>query len=518
MTQAQSFARATTAFHELWTAWLDIARRRPTSDQAPAVLELKTICHETGCHIPELDAYARVQGKRPAFLVCGGDEEMFSDVAGKVGCNWPPVSLPESPIVWILHSGNRPGVRFWNGNESLSVTRQTLSKALSAVSREATFLSIEEDLPFLSPFDLIWMPYPKLFNNFRDIPEKLEIMLSQRASLIFEDYLSDEMNQVMAAMGQILHRTRHATLDDPDERRLVMQSVVDAAREFSDEANEQNCDQWNWVIAHIRQRIYRDKETFRMLVNDNEKKLLSIRQLMHQQSSDWPSEIRSICESYLLNRVDSPACAAMYNLRTPLPPVETFIVLLGLPALWSKLEQRVNERMSVLIPSIINLAEKFGWGRFTLGELSFRWNARDLSPKLIEYLNDNQIIQSENVPRGGLIGSLKPRKQLALDERKAMVSRAIRIITPFIESEFNQWCDTLLKSIEERVVVHMAATTSQYGYSDPESLRRAITGLDRIDKALSGGDKAPVSAPEGVVCDWMSRVAEHFSRAVSPSQ
>ena len=107
-----SFTATAEAAVSLWEHWRASARARVYRDQIPSLLELQTVCRETGCSFPELDCFAGVLDMPPAFLLCGGDPDLASEIATVFGFTGPFPDIPDAPFLWWMQAGTEERMVF----------------------------------------------------------------------------------------------------------------------------------------------------------------------------------------------------------------------------------------------------------------------------------------------------------------------------------------------------------------------------------------------------------------------
>jgi hypothetical protein len=497
------FAAAAAAAARWWDNWLEVARARVHRDQIPPVLELQTICRETGCSMPELEVFARVLDQPPALLVLGADADLFTEVAAVFGYSPRLPALPDAPIVWITSGNSKARIRLSCGRIDNPLSRSALTTFLGGQLPSGDLIVIHEETAIPALWNVLWMPRPSLFSLESLTPSQIEVLVGQRAALAVADEIPQPLSDLLDSIGQKRWTVSRDSLASPDDRRRLIEEIAALTEDRPQDLELRASTAWKWLGQHLLDRIAERKRSYQLLLNQYNLKLTSTRHLLGQYRANWTGGVRTLCETYLQNRAGGNTFAHFYDPQKTGPDAESFLAALALPALWSKLEEHLTDRMADFITGLSGLATKIELSRVTLADAHANWPVRQLAPRCETVLQEKRIFPAGGGKKGRLVGSLIGRKQAVVDERRTQVNRAVRTLVQFIESEFSAWCGDLVNAVENGVTIQLAAALVNHGYADPETLQSSLHGLDRLEAAISG-HRASLRTPEALTIEWLN--------------
>jgi len=307
--------------------------------------------------------------------------------------------------------------------------------------------------------------------------------------------------------GQKLWIIPPAQRQSKDERARLLLEISTLRDDRPEDLDIRAQAAWNWLVARLETQIANKRREYQQLLNQYEIKISSSRHLLNQYRTNWINGVRSVVEVYLQNRVAGSTFAPLFDPAKPGPQVASFMSALGLPSMWAKLGEYVTDRIADFVGGLTGLAARLEFSRISLGDASARWDARTLTPRLEAFLSERKIFPTSS-KRAGLVGNLTGRKQQVLDERKAQVAKAVRLLPTFVETEFAAWAGALVSSVEKGITLQLAAALANKGFPDEEGLQSANDGLDRFERLLHGEASATQRPPEVVTAHWMKLVAQ----------
>jgi hypothetical protein len=501
------FTASAEAALALWNDWCAAAKTWNLGDRRPSVLDLQTVCRETGLSLPDLDAFARTQGQLPVFLMVGGEAALASEIAALLNIQVQFPDLPSAPVSYSVSPANVVELRMRGSAGSAPASPEDVVNAAAAASEAQDVLVVEEMVASASPWKVVWIPHPAHFRFAEARPAEMEALLAQRAAVILAEDAPTALPEALQQIGQKLWIAPPTLRQSDDERTRLLGEIATLLDDRTEDWDIRAQAAWNWLAARLDTHIQTKRREYQQLLNQCEIKVSSSRHLLNQYRTNWINGVRSVVEVYLQNRVAGAAFAPLFDPGKPGPQVATFMSALGLPTMWSKLSEFVTDRMADFVAGLTGLAGRLELSRITLGDGSARWDARLLTPKLEAFLNERKVFPTAS-KRAGLVGNLTGRKQQVLDERKAQVSKAVRLLPAFVESEFAAWAGALTTAVEKGITLQLAAALANKGFPDEEGLRRAIEGLDRFERMLRGEGGATQRPPDVVTAHWMKLVAQ----------
>jgi hypothetical protein len=499
------FKSSAAAAVHLYESWVETAESALPEGQTPSLLDLQTACRETGCALPELDSYARARAHpRPGFLLCGGDAALASQVAGMFGYESALLDVPDSLSVWRVDRG---GTRIFicRGTLEQGVTRQQVPAVIGALQPTDDLILIEESADVESPWRFLWLPHPHRFHAAETTPSEIELLLMQRAAMIL-DNAPEPLQNLLKDLGQKLWITSPEQLSAEEERVRLLVEIGSLGEERNDDLDVRAGAAWTWLVSRLLEQIAEKKRRYAQLLNQQEIKLSTTRHLLGQYRKNWSGGIRSLVETHVQSRTGSSTFAAFYDAAKPGPETGSFLAALSLPALWTKLDDFAVDRMVDFMAGLTGLAAKLELRQIPFGEANARWAVKSLTTKLEQAVNEKRIFPSGGGKRGGLVGSLTGRSQAVLDERKAQVSKGVRLLMQVIENDFAAWAAALTESVENGIKVQLSGALSDQGFSDIEGVRAGIEGLERLEQLIQGKSQFQQD-PETAALEWLRMLA-----------
>jgi hypothetical protein len=490
----------------LWEEWVAAAHARTYREQTPSLLELQTICRETGCTLPELDSFSAVLDQPPAFLLCGAEPALAAEVAALLGFS---VQFPETPdrsVLWWLQSG--PGERtiLRHGSSEREVSAQTLATLLSQDLPEGEPLEVEQTVPGSACWRLVWVPHPRHFHAPNARPRENEALLAQRAALLISEDAPAKLRTALEELNQKLWEVARGDVTTSDERRKLFAELATVLEDRPEDLELRASAAWRWLAARLLEQIAQRRQTFQQALNSHESYVATTRHLLSQYQKNWSGGLRALVQKWVQARLTAPAFTAFFDAQKPAPRPETFVAALALPGMQSRVDEFITDQMAALVAGLSGLSAKLELRRISLGEVNTQWPLRPVGARLEALLKEKRIFPAESGKRHGLVSNLTGRKQQVLDERRAQISRAARTALLFIEQEFVEWSSALVNTVEGSILIQLTAALANKGLPDPDALRSAATGLDRLEQAIHS-PRETVHSPESVAAGWLRRLA-----------
>lgn len=507
MSGSGSFTATAEAAVRLWEHWRASASARVYRNQIPPLLELQTVCRETGCSFPELDCFAGVLDMPPAFLLCGGNPDLASEIAAVFGFTAPFPEIPDAPFLWWMQAGTEERMVFRQGQTEHDIFRKALESLLHQETSPSEPLEVDETIPVEARWRLIWMPHPRHFGVPDERLRENEALLAQRAALVVRDDGSDKLRATLEDLGQKLWEVARDDLSTVDERRALLSELATLLDDRPEDLELRASAAWRWLSVRLLDQIEKRKQAFQQALNRYEIYVATTRHLLTQYQKNWTGGLRALLEKYIQGRLTNPAIAVFFDAQKPGPQPDTFVAAISLPSLQGRVDEFLTDQMAALVAGLSGLSVKLELRRISLGDAKTNWSMRPVGARLESLLKEKRVFPAETGKRGGLVGNLTGKKQAILDERRGQVSRAVRTSLQFIEHEFIEWSAILVNQLEANIMIQLTAALANKGLPDPDSLQTAITGLDRLEKAIHSR-REDVRSPESVAAEWLKRVAE----------
>jgi len=506
MSAGTAFRATAEAAADLWEQWLAVAGARAYSDQTPSLLELQTICRETGCTLPELDSFSAALDQPPAFLLCGADPALAAEVAALLSFTVQFPEIPDRAMLWWLQSGPGERIVFRHGSNEREVSAQTLTTLLSQDLPEGESLEVEQTVPCSGQWRMVWVPHPRHFHAPNAAARENEVLLAQRAALLITEDAPAKLRTALEELNQKLWEVARGDLSTADERHKLLAELATVLDDRPEDLELRASAAWRWLAARLLEQIAQRRQTFQQALNSHESYVATTRHLLSQYQKNWSGGLRALMQKFVQARLTTPAFTAFFDAKKPPPRPETFIAALTLPGTQSRVDEFITDQMASLLAGLSGLSARLELRRISLGEVNTQWPLRPLAARLETILREKRIFPAGTAKRGGLVGNLTGRKQQVLDERRAQVSRAARTALLFIEQEFVEWSSALVNTVEGNILIQLTAALANKGLPDPDALRSAATGLDRLEKAIHS-PRETLHSPESVAAGWLRRLA-----------
>ncbi|MBU0507473.1 hypothetical protein KKH27_01370 [bacterium] len=503
---AAPFENSAIAAAALSRQWHEAARSRPQTAAAPSLLELQTICRETGISLPDLDNFARIRDLSPLILICGRDSSLAASVAELFGLHpqWP--ELPEAPLIWCVSGDPGPKIRVRHGSTEQEISRRTLGTLLGAKLPPAGFLVIEEHTNAPHGWSLGWIPRPNFMESPDGGPTETEFLLRQRAALVVEEETPLPVAETLKELNQKLWIIRRSELESEEDRRRILAELATLAEDRPEHLALRITATWRWLVNRLLNQIEGMRSEYKQRLNRFDIKIASAAHLLRQYRTNWIGGIRTLVESHLGQRAGGTAFASFLDAGKPGPQAGTFVSALALNGLGNKLDEYLTDRMADLVGGLDGLATKLELRRIPLGDANVRWDIRTLSSRVEAHLTGEKVFPLGGGKRAGLAANLTGRKQQVTQERKDQLARGVREAAKIIVQDFTDWSMELTSSLEQSIHLQLTAELANHGLPDADGLRVAQAGLDRLEESLRSRKEATIR-PEATLAEWLAALS-----------
>lgn len=505
MSESAAFRASAEAAQHLWEQWLTTARSHVYRDQIPSLLEMQTICRETGCILPELESFTNVMDSRPAFFVCGGNAEIANLVAAALHLPASFVDVPDSATLWWVEPAREDRIVLRRGLTEHEIPLKAVEAIFSQAVPASEILEIEERCTSSASWRLVWAPHPKYIQTNDGNARTFPALLAQRAALLVSDDVPDSLRIIFEELGQKLWEVARRDVSTGDDKSKLANEVATVLEDRPEDLELRASATWRWLSVRLLEQISVRRQAFQQAFHRHESYVATTRHLLSQYQKNWTGGLRALIEKFVQGRLTNPAVTALLDPQKPGPRPESFIAALGLPALQGHVDELLTDQMAALVAGLSGLSTKLELRRISIGDTDTHWSLRPISSKLEALLKEKRVFPADTGKRGGIVGNLTGKKQAILDERRTQVSKAIRMSVQLIEHEFVEWSSVLVASLERNIIIQLEAALANKGLPDPEVLKTATGGLDRLEKAIRG-KREGLRSPEATVAEWLHRV------------
>lgn len=479
----------------------------------PSVLEMLTVCRETGCKLPELECYARAVDADPVVLLCGGTPEMASACASRLGLKAKLCRADSMPVMWWITGGSGDDLYFRHGLTETRLSAEALTTLLEKNLGKERLITIRQRVQADSEFSLVWIPDPEIFENFADDPAVFELFLSQKLTIQIGDKIPPSMQERLNDMGQLLLKIPEDTTNEVLLARADI--AVNKLREMGPETREENAASlWSWLVPRLIESTESTGKKYALMIDKQQHKINATVQLLREYRNNWVSGIKNQADSYLQKRIRGKQFEIFFDAKLPGPEIDSFLTTISLSGLRGRLQKTMTDRMAEFVAGLGALATKVELRQISLKDVDTRWNPKDLNITIEAALVKNKVFTQGGGPRVGLVGSLTGKSDEIINTRKGQIARACRYVAQAVEADFAVWCDDLMKRIEKLVHIQLAANLYNQNLPDADALRGAIEGLSRLASMIQGETASQTIEPESIVKDWLAGLT---SRRFIPS-
>ena len=439
MSESGSFAATAEAAVNLWEGWRAAARTRVHLDQIPPLLELQTVCRESGCAFPELDTFAGVLDMPPAFLLCGGNPDFASEIAALFGFHTQFLSVPDEALLWWMQAGQEERTVFRHGQTEHDIFRKSLAELLQQEVPPRELLEIEETIPADARWRVIWMPHPGHFHSPNERLREIEALLAQRAALVVQDDAPEKLRTTLEELGQKLWNVARDNLSTAEERRAFFAELTTLLDDRPEDLELRASAAWQWLSVRLLDQIEKRKQAFKQALNRYEIYVATTRHLLAQYQKNWTGGLRALLDKYMQGRLTNPAMAAFFDAQKAGPQPDTFVAAISLPSLQSRVDEFLTDQMAALVGGLSGLSVKLELRRISIGDVKTNWSLRPVGARLENLLKEKRVFPAETGKRGGLVGNLTGKKQGIWDERRGRVLGVLRPLRPCIGHGIAEW-------------------------------------------------------------------------------
>ncbi len=505
MSTSTDFLNTADAAAALMECMMDAAERQSRREQIPSLLELQTICRESGCDMPELNIFARLRDERPALLLCGGTAEMAQDLAKQLGYKLELPELPDTSLVWCIDSAEKAGFTIRYAGTERAMTRRMLTSFLQNDLRLTDLMLIEEKVKADLLWRFVWLPKPQYLLDYEQSATWLEILLGQQAAVTVQEDTPEPVVHLLQSLEQKWWPIASDQWQEEKPRATLQAGVTSLLSEPEETRELRAIYLWQFVSARLLEELACRKRDYQIAIDQQEQKLKSLRQLLGQYQRNWTSGVRSVTESYMQQRVTGRNIQELLEPQKPGPDLESFVAAISVPTLQSKIEQFVTDRMVDFVAGLEGLAAKMELRRIPLGEANARWNPR-IGTLIEARLKERKIFADGAGKRSGLMAKVTGKTHAIVDHRRGQIGQASREVTQVIHADFTSWCGDFMTTLERNIRLQLTAALVNQGLPDAEGLRAALEGFERLSERIRH-HRDSTRASEHIAAEWLRLLA-----------
>lgn len=506
VSNTEKFSATAQAALSFLKALVTAGERQTRREQIPSLIELQTICREAGCDFADLNTFARVRDEGPALLLCGGDESMAHSVAGQIGYDLDFHSLPDAPLAWVVAHSSVAHLSLRRADTDRRITRKVLAGFLQNELKLDDFVFIEERVTGKSRWRFVWVPRPDYLVQFLSKTSALEILAGQLAAVVITEDTPEPVDQLLRLLDQKQWRITRDHWEQGPRRTALLAEVSTLLLEPDETRELRAVSLWHFVSERLLEQIARVKQTYNLQIEQQGHKLHSLRQLLSQHQHTWTGGLHGIIETHFQQRMKGKSFAAFFDVRQTGPDVQSFLAAAGLPALFTKVEQFVMDRMADFAGGLDGLALRLELQRITFGEMNARWTPRPMAPRLEPLLTERKIFEIRSEKSGGIMAKVTGKAPAIVDQRKGQISQACREISRAIGSDYSEWCTGFMNVFEQNIRLQFTAALANQGLPDVDHLRTAMEGFDRLSHRIRHFQQSTRTS-EIVAAEWLRQLA-----------
>jgi len=502
MSSASNFFISAESALSLLDSLLDVSDRQARRQQIPSLLELQTICRESGYDLPDLNTFAQVRDQRPALLLCGGTAEMATGVAKQVGYTLKLPDLPDAPLAWSADSASKAGLALRHGDAERTIKPQMLETVLQGESHLTDFVIIVQRAVVKTPWRFVWVPHPKYLEQLDRSSERLAILVGQQATITVTEDTPESVIRLLHRLEQKWWPISRDEWLEPKPRELLLSELLSLMQEPEETRELRSISLWHFVATRLLDELERRKHQYQITIDQQELKLKYVRQVLGQYQRNWTNGVKSLTDTYLQQRLAGKTITEFLDPQKAGPDVETFLNAIALPSLQGHIERFVTDRMAEFVSGLEGLAAKLELRRITLGEMNARWTPRTMGTRVESRLRERHIFAAGGGKRSGLVAG---KTQGIVDQRKGQITHGSRELSQAINAEFSEWCTGFTTTFEQNIRIQLAAALANQGLADAEHLRGALSGFDRLSDRIRH-HRDSVSTSEAIAAEWLRRM------------
>ncbi|MBK6764970.1 MAG: hypothetical protein IPG71_01305 [bacterium] len=476
---------------------------------APELLELLTLCRETNLRLPILEVYGRVCDRPPALTLLGGDAQLASDLAHCVGLRAELEVVPEMPMLWWIEAGSQDRTFVQSADAFHEVDADALHNLLYTALPLDRATVLKREVVSDSQWRFAWLPDLTGLALHADRAAVLEPLIASQTMIFVGDELPQAFMPWFSRPGLITRQFAGTEIIREDVRPKLYSELFTLRDTSFAEQQAVHAATWHFVLPKLVEALDSLRQQYTLDIDRQNMKLQTTRQMLGEYPLNWAGGVRNIVDDYFTKKVTGPAMAALLDPRQTGPQPGTFIQALSLPTLWKRLHELLTDRMAEFVQGLSALATRVELRSISLKEVEVRWSPNALAAAIEEELTLKKVFAEGGGERSGLVGSLMGRKEEIISNRKTQMARANKIAQNLIEQDFLQWSERILHTVEQRVRVQIAAVQANQGMPDIETLRTALTGIDRLTALLEGNREGTVVEPPkrigALLSSWAAR-------------
>jgi len=450
---------------------------------APHLLELQTLCRETGLHVPLLDVYSEIIDEAPVFTIIGGDANLTADLAHCMGLTADVRDVPQTPILWWVEPGDAQATKILVGRAERELSDTALNALLNSPLPPDRVTVLAKTTESDSQWRAAWLPDADALAMHAAWPAVLEALAGGLVVIFVGDEPPGAFQPWLTRPG-IITRQYASTEIVREDVRAQVHNQLDTLRDISyDEIQAMHAATWKFILPRLVEQLDALRQQYSLEIDRQNRRLQITRQTLGEYRRNWSGGLRNELDDFFTKKTTGPAMAALLDPRQPGPQTNTYIQALSLPSLWKKLNELFTDRLSEFVHGLGALAIKVELRSIALKDIEMRWNQTGIASLIEEELDAKRIFTDTGSQRG-LLGSLMGKSEEIITARRNQLAKANKIVQQLVEQDFLQWCDRMLHAVEQRVRVQIAAMQANQGLPDVDALRAGLTGIDRLTELL----------------------------------
>ncbi len=485
---------------------------------APQLLELLTLCRETGLRLPVLETYSRVHDLPPAVILLGGDVELAAALAHCVGLNAELRHIPETPVLWWVEPGDAERTLIQVKDSERELSESALNAFLSSPLPPDRVTIVKRVVRSEFAWRFAWLPDVEGLALHAAWPAVIEAMLAAQVMINIGDEIHPAFAPWFARPGLIARQYTGTEICRDDVRPLLLSGLFAMREQSYAEQQAVLAATWKFILPRLVDELDALRQQYTLDIDRQNIKLQTTRQMLSEYRRNWSNAIRNIVEDYFTKKESGPAFAALLDPRQPGPQPATYVQALSLTTLWKRLNEVMTDKMAEFVQGLSALATRIELRNISLKEVEVRWVPNQLAASIEEELSIKQIFSVGGGERSGIVGTLTGKKDEIAQQRRSQILRANKIAFNLIDQDFVLWSDRVLHAIEQRVRVQLTAAQINQGLPDIEMLRTGLTGIDRLTAMLEGNREGTrVEPPKRAAATLTGWAGRRWFRRFAPS-
>lgn len=483
---SERFQKSAVGALSFLTHLLEQAEQDSSRIASPQILEMLTLCRETGLRLPILDVFSKVCDDAPVFALLGGDAMLAAELANCMGLKATPRDVAETPIVWWFEPGKVARVVVQMGTAEQELSEAALNALLSSALPPDRVTVLRKTVESDSIWRFVWLPDVESLNLHVGSSAMLEALVGSQIVIFIGDDSPVAFQPWLSRPGIIAKQYSATEIVRNDIRPTLLKELTAMREQSYDEQQAVHAATWQFLMPRVVDQLDALRQQYSIEIDRQNMKLQTTRQTLGEYRRNWSGGMRNIMDEYFTKKVTGTAMASLLDPKQAGPQTSSYLQALSLQTFWKKLHELLNDRMAEFVQGLSALANRVELRTISMKELDMRWNPASLAQQIEEELETKRVFADGGGERSGLVGSFMGKKDEIVGNRRSQIGRANKVVQQIIEQDFLQWSDRVFHAVEQRVRVQIAAAQVNQGLPDIETLRTSLTGIDRLTEMLEG--------------------------------